>query len=175
MKKLLGIVGALFLAHVGNAAAGDWKAFSGTGCQPYGASTTLADLSYSGYGVVNKSTTTSKTVVCTLVSDTEGAVGPTRPISAYIGFSAGAASGNVFCALYVGTRGTGLVSGTVNTAWIPPGTTSEGTYSINLSTAPAVASYPALPAIAVCTLAPRTGLNAIWLEEEAATDTLPAP
>lgn len=175
MKKLVGIVGALFLAHFGDAAAADWKSFSGTGCQPYGASTTLADLSYSGYGVVNKSTTMTKSVICPLVSDTEGVVGPTQTITAWIGFTAGAASGNVFCALYVGTRGSGLVSGTVNTAWIPPGTVSEGSYSIELSTTPAVGSYPALPAIAVCTLAPRTGLNAIWLEEEAATDTPPAP
>jgi hypothetical protein len=168
MKKLLGIVGALFLVHVGSAAAAtDWKAFSATGCQPYG-STTSADLGYSGYGVVNKSTTASKSVICPLVSDTEGAVGPSNPISAWIGFSAGAASGNVFCALYIGSRGSGLVSGTVNTAWIPPGTTSEGTYSITLNTEPAtVGSYPALPAIAICTLAPRTGLNVIWLQEGA--------
>jgi hypothetical protein len=169
MKKLLGTVGVLFLAHVGSAAAAtDWKAFSATGCQPYGASTTLADLAYSGYGVTNKSTTTPKAVVCPLVSDTEGVVGPTNTITAWIGFSAGAASGNVFCALYVGTRGSGLVSGTVNTAWIAPGTTSEGGYSITLNTLPAApGSYPALPAVAVCTLAPRTGLNAIWLQEGA--------
>jgi hypothetical protein len=30
-----------------------------------------------------------------------------------------------------------------------------------------VGSYPALPAIAICTLAPRTGLNVIWLQEGA--------
>lgn len=166
MKKLWGIAGLLFLAYAGNAAAAtDWKAFSATGCQAYG-STTPADLGYSGYGVVNKSTTTSKSVICPLVSDTEGPVGPTTPIVAYLGFSAGAASGNVFCALYVGSRGSGLVSGTVNTAWIAPGTTSEGSYSITLNTAPAApGTYPALPAIAVCTLSPRTGLNAIWLQE----------
>ena len=168
MKRLLGIAGMLVLAHAGTAtAATDWKAFTATGCQPYGGSTTMADLGYSGYGVVNKSTTASKSVICPLVSDTEGPVGPTRPIKAWIGFSAVATSGNVFCALYVGSRKSGLVSGTVNTAWIPPGTTSEGNYSITLSTEPAGgASYPALPALAVCTLAPRTGLNAIWLQEE---------
>lgn len=171
MKHLLGIAAALFLAHAGSASATDWKAFNAAGCQPYG-STTSADLTYSGYGVVNKSTTSQKSVICPLVSDTEGVVGPTNVISAWLGFTAGAASGNVFCALYVGSRGSGLVSGSVNTAWIAPGTTSEGSYSITLNTEPAVVgSYPALPAVAVCTLAPRTGLNAIWLQEAGATNT----
>lgn len=168
MKGLLGIAGAVVLAYAGAAAAAtDWKAFSAAGCQPYGGSTTSADLGYSGYGVVNKSTTASKSVICPLVSDTEGPVGPARPIKAWIGFTAGGTSGNVFCALYVGSRGSGLVSGTVNTAWIGPGATSEGTHSIALNTEPATGgAYPALPALAVCTLSPRTRLNAIWLQEE---------
>lgn len=167
MKRLMGIAGVLVLAYAGTAtAATDWKAFSATGCQPYGGSTTMADLGYSVYGVVNKSTTAQKSVICPLVSDTEGVVGPTNPIVAYIGFTAGATSGNVFCGLYVGSSGSGVVSGTVNTAWIAPYSTSEGNYLITLNTQPAtVGTYPALPAMAVCTLAPRTRLNAIWLKE----------
>ena len=145
--------------------AQDWKATSTANCKPYG-TTTEADLSFTAYGVSNKSTSASKSVVCSLSTDNEGVYTADNPASIYLGFTAGATSGNVFCTVYYGTRATGLVSQSVNSAWIPPGTSSEGSFSVGFTAGPVGAdSYPTLPLTAVCTLAPRVNLNALWVEE----------
>jgi hypothetical protein len=157
------------------AKATDWKANSTANCKPYG-TTTEADLAFTAYGVANKSTTAAKSVVCALTTDGEGMITAEAELSVWVGLTAGATSGNVFCTVYYGTRATGLVARSVNSPWVAPGASSEGSVSVDFDAPPVtMGSYPALPLTAVCTLSPRTNLNALWVEESLPTEMAGLP
>lgn len=161
------IVGFATISAINPAhAASDWKVFSGGSCVPFG-TTTAADLTVSGLGVTNKSTTASKSVLCPLVYDGEGKITAEAPTTVVVYYGSGAASGNVYCSVYVGGPQTGQVSATLNGTWIAPNTNLE-VYA-EITTGPA-GNRVGYPMNLVCTLTARTSLRHIYVRELIATN-----
>jgi hypothetical protein len=159
------LVAAMLGVSASALAASDVKSFSTNACVPVGAAASN-DLTYSHLGLLNTSSTASRTVICPLVKDADSSW-TTGTATINIDYkSPGSAGGSVNCTVYVGSLTSG--SWSVSSSNAPIAANSIGSFALSPETA---VSWWNEPVNLACSLGPRMRLTRVYLTETITTNT----